>query len=236
MAVFGSKKPAEKKGDEPQADMVKTFEALQKTLESLPQMIQQSTAASLRALVEEYEQQGAGQQAPKKEAEPEDEPDLESMDRKQFASYLQKQIGKQLEGLIDPIKKETETVKRSATHDSLRNELKELYAKHNDAPKFVEEMRTIATKRPHLSMEEVYVLARHAAPEKVKELEAEATTKAAEEKNATTARFGGLLPTSGRGANKGGDDEGQKMSREEAAEMAWNETMADIPDSVVGNA
>lgn len=159
--------------------------------------------------------------APKKDAPDDDAVDIELLSRAQFKEHMLKDVEKRvLEPILERLGKNESTIEAKYARD----ELEKLAGKHPELWDFSDELKNTLNKYPDLSMEEAYILAKHAAPEKVKKLDD--TAKAKENEKSTDqakkekARFGGLFPTSGKTAPS------KRLNPKDAAEAAWESTGA----------
>lgn len=93
-------------------------------------------------------------------------------------------------------------------------------------------MITLNKRLPSASPEELYQLARTKNPTRATEFDEKYKEKGTDEKDEKTEKktnFGGLTPTSGYRT-----EPNQRMTREQANEKAWTETMDGIDQTVFG--
>lgn len=144
--------------------------------------------------------------------------DLETISRADFAKHivstLNKQFNKQLESLNEKIEKTSQNVEAVDTKTSL----KEFSSQHPDFWDWKDELQGIVKETPGISIERAYRLARAENPDKARQLDEKHTPSDAGKKS----KFGGLTPTSGQTSKT------TKMSSSDAAEAAWQDSMADL--------
>lgn len=171
------------------------------------------------------------------EAAPADEDvDLEGMNRKEFAGWLENRLGKRLSSLVQDVDKKVETVSESTRQREIETEIERSAAKHGDFYEWVSEMRSIHEKNPTLSVEDAYMLARAHDPKKAAQLDAkgqvskkkdtdkqepEKDTQQGKDKSASQkGNFGGMTPGGAKTSQP------SNMTPQQAAEDAWEKTMA----------
>lgn len=157
--------------------------------------------------------------------------DLETMDRSQFAAHIVKTVQKDV---VAPLQATlTQSGKRIEVSEA-KQQLETALEKHGDFMEFREGIATVVKENPNLSLDQAYVLAKNAAPEKVKELDDAAAVEAAEKKKVADADkpqirqfsnelpFGGLTPTSGVVTTD------ENMDSRKAGNVAWEKVSAKL--------
>lgn len=158
---------------------------------------------------------------------PTSEEDLDDMSRTDYANHIGNtimgKVGEQLEKISEQITGVNTKVDRS----DIINTVKQLSKDNVEFDDLKPETAAVAKRIPGISIEDAFTLAKAENPEKVKELEEkfQAESGDTEEKK---AMFGGLTPTSGQSAK------GINMSKQEAGNSAWDETMGALNMETVG--
>lgn len=171
----------------------------------------------------------ASEPASKPARKAEDEVELETMSRAQFAKHILSSVKEDVaKPLLERIS-ETETgSERMKAEVELRNTIKE----NPDFWEFQDETKGILERHPALTVSEALILARSQAPGKVKLLEEKRAKEEGEGNvrkiNERKASFGGLFPTSGKTATV------QKMNIKDAAESAWESSGASEHLAAIG--
>lgn len=173
-------------------------------------------------------------------------PDLESMDRKQFADFLTGHMTKKVKSLIEGVNKQVGEVAETAKKTAVETQIEKAAGKFNDFYDWSNEMRDTHKRNPTLTVEEAYKLARANNPEKAARLDAH--YKAASDsggKNSgddKSSQGGGGEQSSGSGSDDSSGEQGKQsyggmppgggktatprnMTKEQAIEDAWNKTM-----------
>jgi len=157
--------------------------------------------------------------------------DLEGMDRSEFMNHILGQVNKGFDTLSEQIKGQVDSVQSNVDNGNLKSEFNSVRKANPDFDHYKDEIGIIAKSNPEMKIQDMYTLAKANNPEKVvevtKTLEAEklVNDKAAAEEAAKDKpkSYGGLTPTSGQRLEKPSD-----MSQDNAANAAWDETMANI--------
>ena len=218
-------------------ELLEAISGMTKAIAELPGQVQKSVQNGMTTVLTE-----ALQQQPKKK-EDEDDPDdkiqqldaddLEKMDRGQFAQHMVGLMTKEVGRILKPLAERIDETQNSAEVDRLKREIVQARSDHSDFDEFKREIHASIKEHPSLSIEEHYQLVKSANPEKVEELEKKAKeeeeAKKKEEEEKKVVRFGGMTPGSGGKTEKTG-----KMSTKDAAEAAFEETMAEIPAELLG--
>lgn len=150
-------------------------------------------------------------------------------------AQLLKKMAKMVEGAVKPVKEEGDAAAIEQFKKEFTAKIEAARAKHKDFDDWKDEMGALIKRSPDLEPEELYTLVRSANKKKAKELDAklakaEADAEGADEEGEDEGEgkkkkgplpFGGLTPTSGRSTPGG-----KKLSRAEAAEDAWRQTMS----------
>lgn len=219
-------KEDDKSNDKPEGlkDQMETlFSAVKSLTEGFSTM--QKNVNDLTTNVNTYMEK-ANEPAPKREEEdpPLDDDDLERMDRKGFLNVIMKGVEK----AIAPIKQEVDAkvsdVSSRVSNSDLRAEVEAVKKAHPDIEEWKDEILKIAEATPGLSVRRMITLAKSENPEKVEELSKD---ERFQPKDAGTeqkgGKYGGLTPSGG-----GTSDTPTDMSKDDAAEKAWENTMADV--------
>lgn len=154
---------------------------------------------------------------------------LEEMSRNEFADFI---ISKVTEGL-KPLQEGVQNALRTSKAVGAQAEIERITKDDPDFWKFTDEMKDIQKKYPNASVDELYALARHQNPEKVKELEASKKEEEEEKekgKEKEEPAFGGFMPTSGKVS------EDDSMSAHDAASKAFEELNLDGALASAGSA
>jgi hypothetical protein len=168
---------------------------------------------------------------PDKKTEPDDnkkgETDLEKMSRAEFASHLQKEFAGEVKTLIEPILSGFSTLKNETGRTRLEIDVSEAEEKFGDLWDFEDEIKHELKRRPDLSVDEAYHLAKANNPDKTKEVD-EKTQKAKneaekKEEDEKANEFLGFTPTSGKYAPD------KAMDADKAASAAWDSTVKGTP-------
>lgn len=168
--------------------------------------------------------EGGGESKEKKEAEenvnPQNGPDFESMSRGEMIDYLITSVNKAEKGINDRIDK----LETRSTQADLRDQIESAREEYEDFDEWTQDIKQVMEKRPGLSIDEAYALAKHQNPDKVQELATQKEEEEREEREKQPPKFGGLMPTSGLVTKSEG------MDPNAAAEAAWGETMGHRSD------
>jgi len=188
--------------------LVNTVGTLAQGMQSLQQTIQQT----------------AVQQSMDNNSDDEDEQedignDLEVLSRAEFAQHITNVLSKQFKSQIEEIAKQINEIRTGVQEVDTKTTIKEFAAQHKDFWDWQDELRAIVKETPGISIERAYKLARAENPKKARELDEKYNPSEVGKKRQA---FGGLTPTSGRTAKS------TKMSAKDAAEAAWEQTMADL--------
>lgn len=204
----------------------KQFNLLVETVNKLTESV-----GSTNVTVKQLSEAMAAQQTKKGDDDDSDDDDievseLESMSRLDFAKYLGKIYGKELDNRMKTVTDQIAEVRGDLGNKAASDNFKEMSAKYKDFKDWVPEMKDIAETNKGISLENAYLLARTKNVEKAKEMDEKYNPP--EEDNKAKG-FGGLTPTSGKTATS------TEMSKEEASEAAWQESgMADISTELLG--
>ena len=213
--------------------------ALNDVVKGLPEHIQKSVSAGVSTVIQQAQADAANARTDDDE---DDDPDvgagavdLEGMTRAEFGDAIANKIMKSVNKVVKEVSKSQEADRLANARKELAADLKKTQKEHPDFLEFKEEIATLAQTYPDLTPEDLYLLARHRNPDKVKELEAKATEakkkEDEEKKKGDQRRFGGLTPTSGVGAT----EKSGRMERADAVEAAWEEAFDGIPTSLIGD-
>lgn len=214
-------------------------EALQEALSNLPKAVQEAVMKGIKDTVQEDRAMVAAAKARKEEEADDDDGsdddddkdfDIERVSRKDLVKFLEGKFTKSLAKALKPLQKQIEEAGSSTERDKLLAAFHKVKADHKDFDQWKDEIKAIAAENPMLSPENMYQLARALDSEKAKKINEEASKKAeAADKSEKTA-FGGLMPTSGKGADKN-----TKMNSKDAGALAWEQTMSSVPKELIGD-
>jgi hypothetical protein len=151
-----------------------------------------------------------------------DDVNLETMTRQEYANYILKQAESRL---VDPVKAEQAADVQKRDRDEAKRQIDAAAGKHGDFWEFREEMKSIVNELPDINIEDAYVLAKSRNPDKASLVDERIAKKKKEEKKEEEKKedepkYGGLLPTSTTSKRS------STMKPDEAAEAAWSETGA----------
>ncbi len=144
--------------------------------------------------------------------------DLETLPRADFAKYIVDLIDKRVTPKIQELDEKLKTVETGVQAVDTKTAIKEFAEKHPDFWEWKDELQAIMKEVPGITVERAYRLVRAENPAKAKQLDERLSEASGKKRQA----FGGLTPTSGRAAKQ------TKLSPSEAAEAAWEQTMADL--------
>lgn len=155
-------------------------------------------------------------------------PDLENMNRQEYTQFLLGEFGKLVDSKLKPLSEEFSDARAGVERRFAKQDIDSAAEKYSDFDKFQGEIAEQLKRRPDLSIEEAYVLARLHNSEKASESDKEAQSAAEEARKKAEAEkaesFGGILPTSGRVRSS------ESMDSEKAANAAWQEQFGNIVD------
>jgi len=154
--------------------------------------------------------------------------DLESMSRADFAKHLGGIFGKEIDKRLKSVDEKIDGINKSVGTIDAKATFNELAKQHKDFKDWIPEMREQVEAKPGLTLEDAYDLVKAKNPKKVKELEEKYTEKKPDDEKGK-ASFGGLTPTSGRTAKS------KDMTKEDAQESAWQETMSALDEASLGS-
>lgn len=147
--------------------------------------------------------------------------DLESMSRKDFASVIAQSVVAEVQkSIANPLAETVGAISNKTEEQALRDEFNSVASTNDDFGLYKDVMLGMVEERPHLSVKEMYTLAKAENPDI-----ATAAAEQHEKDNPTQTNdgsFGGLTPTSGSTIQNKGE-----ATAVDAAEDAWNDTMTD---------
>ena len=156
-----------------------------------------------------------------KPASLEDQQDaINDLDNSGLLQLVVSEVGKVVDSKLGTVADDLKKTNQDINDTRLTGQLRELM---NDNPDFLDwksEMAAIAKENPTLSMERIYKLAKLEDPDKAEDLK----KKYSDDDDDTKGDFISLMPTGGAY-----DDSDEKPTKEEAAEKAWEETVAQFP-------
>lgn len=206
--------------------MAQGMQAMQETMTNLPTAINEGISSSLSSIQQNQQRSPSGE-------DEDDDADLtgslEEMSRADFASFIVQNAVKAIKKDLKGVQEKVSSVEESSNRNALLSQLKDLSEKNPDLKEWTKEMQQIAKDTPGISPARALALAKAENPDKVKELADKYKSDDSNDKgNEDTPntpneqkkqKFGGFTPTSGQ------TDRKTDMSKEEAAEAAWDEVM-----------
>lgn len=165
----------------------------------------------------------------KKKVEPNEvsDEDLERMSRREYTEYLLEQMTPKFRELLDPITKRFGDGEDKQERRNIRGDIDAAAEDYGDFWQWQEEIKSVLDKRPDLSIDEAYHLARGQNQNKQQELlqkQADADKKKADdESKEKEGEFGGLMPTSSLTRRA------ETMDADKAAAAAWEEHLSGTP-------
>jgi hypothetical protein len=132
--------------------------------------------------------------------------DLENMSRAELVQHTVQSVLGALDGVIDPLKQEVDSVKQTTQKSSVARDIERARSAYKDFDKWGEEMVAVAETTPGISVERAYKLARLENPDKAAEMDKEfgLVEEKGEEDKKDTPKFFALNPS---GTADFGDDE-----------------------------
>lgn len=152
-----------------------------------------------------------------------DDPDLETMDRKQFANYMTKKMQSVVEGSLKPLGEKFGKLDEKIDAHGLSVMIKDFQKDHPDFFEWKPEMRELLKENPTLTPARAYALVRSESPDKAKQLDKKYGLNQPTKKNGEN-NFLSLFPTGSGSATKGN----AKMTPQQAAEQAWDSVMSSL--------
>lgn len=228
MATQGKDDKGKTGGDDDLAKKLESIVGVVDTLAKSQANLQKSVQESLGALstsIKDLAERGAGKQGSADDADEDDllaDADLENLSRKDFLSVIMGNMDKMLKNFGKSVEDKVTNVSSRLDNKDIELEFKEVTAKYKDFTEWGPEIKKLINESPGLSLERAYKLARQEFPDKAKEVD-EKFKDPNDGKDKKSTGFGGLTPTSGRSTDKPTD-----MDPKDAAEAAWDETMADM--------
>ena len=196
------------------------------TLATAVQGIQQNMS-KLQSQPPKREDEDADEGADDEDEDEVDEKTLESLPRKGFAEHIIKKVSKVVEKQLKSVSKSASDVKDEVARGKVEAAVMEVVKDHKDFWDWKDEIREIADSSPGISPKRAYQLARMENSEKAKKMDEKYKVgegKGAGDKGSVKEKkkFGGFTPTSGT------TQQNSKMSKTEAADKAWEETMGSL--------
>lgn len=153
---------------------------------------------------------------------------VNEMSQAELAAHIFKGNRKMLEGLGKDLSDKISTLTETTSSNYLSNEVREFKRDHKDLEEWLPEIKQAVSEGRFTNLKDAYNGVKVDDPEKVIEVDKKYADGDDETKGEEVKSFGGLLPTSGGGADKIG--EGETLTREEGQEKAWTEIFGDNPD------
>jgi len=156
-----------------------------------------------------------------------DDRTLESLSRKDFMEHIVDRFSKVVDSKIKPVATQLDDGQTKQLEKDVAAAVKKAESDHKDFWDWKEEMGKELLKNPYLYPEDAYILVRARDPKKAKEMDEkhlsdeEKKKIEAAKKKENNPQFGGLTPTSGKTVTS------DRMKKEEASELAWQETMGE---------
>jgi len=142
-----------------------------------------------------------------------DTKDLDEMTQGELAEHLMGRTA----AIVKPVAERVSAESNERVKAAAQTQIKEAAKANPDFWEWETEIRTTLERYPDLQVQEAYILARGANPEKTKEVDDKLRTAAKKEAKAKEPEMLGLLPTSGRTSRNA------RMNVQDAAESAWEE-------------
>lgn len=202
------------------------FQEMQKAIKGMALLVQQGQSASTQmqknfeTLVEKI-----GKPAPIKEKEP-DPDDINDLDNVDLIKLIVGEVGKVVDEKVGRVGESIITTKQDLNDANLRTEVKELMVSNPDLLDWKSEMSSLAKDNPNLSLGRLHTLARAENSEKAEELD----IKYKEDSDGGKKEDPGylsLMPTGGGFIDPDSDE--KPMTKEEASDKAWEETLESFP-------
>jgi len=158
------------------------------------------------------------------------EDEFNEMKPSELMKHISKVVADVVEKKVDLVRKDMSSLSNDVTEKTAKQEL-QAFAKENPGLyHFVDEVKALIEETPGLSFERAYKLARAENPDKAKDVDAQIAResgKTDDEVKEKKLPFGGLTPTSG--STVGEDGKEVKMTSDDAAAKAWEETLEAFP-------
>ncbi len=151
--------------------------------------------------------------------------DLETMDRKQFAAHLLGQLKGTVESALQPLSERFGQLDEKIDGHTLGVTIKEFTKDHPDFFEWKDEIRTLVKENPTLKPARLYTIARAENSEKAKRLDEKYGLNKASQDKGSEEKILSLFPRTGSSATKSGAG---KMSPKQAAAAAWDEVMSKL--------
>jgi len=226
------KKDGDKNGDGDDLDLSKNpvIVEMGKAIKGLGVLLtQQGTAAaktneSLTALVDSIKSGELG--GKKKEPEGDPDPDaINELDNAALVPLVLSEVGKLLDSKLKVIDTKINVTDQGITDDKVEKEFKALVLTNPDLFEWSGEITELNKTTPGLSIKQLYTLARESNPDKVAEMDEKFKETKEGEKGEADPGLIGFMPTSGVTT----DDSDEKLTKEEAADKAWDATLEEFP-------
>lgn len=203
------------------------LEAMEKAVTLLAQGHSELTQgmAALISKLDQEKQPGKGNDPSEEHTE---EPDLETMDRKQYTTWLMEKIRgafqQEVKPLNDKFSQLDEKIDGHTLGTMVERFVNDPKNPHPDFYEWKDEMRALVKENPTLTPARLYSLARVENRAKAEKLDEKYGLNKPQKKNGED-KFLSLFPGSGSSTTKGGTG---KMSPKEAAEKAWDQVMSGL--------
>jgi len=157
------------------------------------------------------------------------EVDLERLSNTELVRFMSGAMETAFKKYAEGIDKKLTTFNNDTIVRDLKEQTKMAKEQHKDFDHWTDDMKTLFTSNPYLTIEQAYQIARGTNSTKAKEIDDKLKLESKEgdtslKELTPKIRFGGLTPTSG--GNKDGGT--QYKTQSEAAEAAWDEVMSDV--------
>ncbi len=201
---------------------------LGKAIKGLGALVTQQGAASvktnesLNVLVESIKSGDLGG----KREDPKGDPDPDAMDdltNSQLIPLVLSEVGKLIDGKLKTLDTKIGVTDQGIADDKIEKEFKALVLTNPDLFEWSGEIAALNKTTPGLSIKQLYTLARDGNPDKVAEMDEKFKEKEGDDKKGEPGLLG-FMPTSGVTV-----DEDEKLTKEEAADKAWDDTLEEFP-------
>jgi hypothetical protein len=186
----------------------------------------QAGIAGLTSSIETLSKTAPATRQEEKKGPSEDE--INSMSQVELTQHLFKGVRGLIDGLKTDLEKTVSRVADTAEEGRLESAVDKLRGSHKDFDEWLPEIKDkIRSTGGSISIAEAYTLVRAGNAEKAKTLDEKYMLEdKAGTKPARATSFGGLTPTSRQNLNSS-DEESKPLSRNEAAEKAWEEAFGE---------
>lgn len=178
----------------------------------------------MRGIMQLAQQSREGAQQPtarEPDPPPVDPAHLETLSRKEFSDHIVGEVLRAVNrNVVEPLRGELQAITATTTRGQIQAAVEKAAAAHPDFGEWRQEMIQLAGEYKGLPPERLYAIARADNPTKARELDEKHSPRPRTQEPIRLRSFGGLTPTQSGTGNRG-----QRMNGDEAAEVAWAETV-----------